>query len=356
MTEPARQGIPLRPDYSARPRQGDAIVRAILAHAHAFLKRDAPPEAHAKRLFGEDRTTEIVCRAASAPATATTSGWASTLAQTATLDLISTLGPASAASELIARSLQVSFERNYQITVPAVVSSASDVAFTAEGAPLPVRQLGIGGTTLTPHKAGAIFTFTRELLEHSTPNAEKLTRAVLTESVGLALDAVMLDANAASATRPAGLRNGVVGLAAATGGGDFAMIDDITALAAAVAGVVFDDGSSANVGTATAFHCTNFSGVQENVRIVTRSQGGALSKNFFFTLDHLSTQGASTHSVSSYVSLNMGKGFIPEGTAAIAATSTNIICTAMVLDAANPKPNGLALRGIRFNPVPGSQE
>src|SRR5262249_7448818 len=178
-----------------------------------------------------------ICKAASSPATATTSGWASQLAASATLDLISTLGPASAASDLIRRSLQVSFERNYQITVPAVVSSAGDVAFTAEGAPLPVRQLGVGGASLVPHKAGAIFVFTRELLEHSTPNAERLTRAVLTESVGLALDAVMFDSNAASATRPAGLRNNVVGLTAATGGGDAAMLTDIKALAAAVAGV-----------------------------------------------------------------------------------------------------------------------
>ena len=119
---------------------------------------------------------------------------------------------------------------------------------------------------------------------------------------------------------------------------------------------VFDDGSTTQVGTATAFHCTNFSGVLENVRIVTRGSGGGLLKNFLFGLDHLSTQGASTHSVFSYVSLNMGTGFITDGTAAIAATSTNIICTAMVLDAANAKPAGLALRGIRFNPVPGSQE
>ena len=39
-----------------------------------------------------------------------------------------------------------------------------------------------------------------------------------------------------------------------------------------------------------------------------------------------------------------------------AATSINVICTAMTVDAANAKPTGVALRGIRFNPVPGSQE
>jgi len=50
--------------------------------------------------------------------------------------------------------------------VPTVVASASDLAFTAEAAPLPVRQLGIGGPGVVPHKCGGIFTYTREVLEH----------------------------------------------------------------------------------------------------------------------------------------------------------------------------------------------
>jgi hypothetical protein len=41
---------------------------------------------------------------------------------------------------------------------------------------------------------------------------------------------------------------------------------------------------------------------------------------------------------------------------AIAATSVNVICTAMSIDASTVAPVGVALRGIRFNPVPGSQE
>jgi len=44
------------------------------------------------------------------------------------------------------------------------------------------------------------------------------------------------------------------------------------------------------------------------------------------------------------------------GTTAIAATSINIICTAATVDASAHTPIGVALRGIRFNPVPGSQE
>jgi len=100
MDAPARQGIPLRPDYSARPRPSDSIIRAVVAHAHAFVRCEAPPEAYAKRLYPEDRAVETICRGATSPATATGSGWANTVAQTATLDLVSTLGPASAASDL----------------------------------------------------------------------------------------------------------------------------------------------------------------------------------------------------------------------------------------------------------------
>ena len=53
---------------------------------------------------------------------------------------------------------------------------------------------------------------------------------------------------------------------------------------------------------------------------------------------------------------DIGPGSHHLGTTAIAATSASIICTAATIDAANAKPDGVTLRGIRFNPVPGSQE
>jgi len=52
----------------------------------------------------------------------------------------------------------------------------------------------------------------------------------------------------------------------------------------------------------------------------------------------------------------LNTGAVSQGTTAIAATSINIICTAVTLDASSLVPNGFALRGVRFNPVPGSQE
>src|SRR4051812_36080540 len=120
---------------------------------------------------------------------------------------------------------------------------------------------------------------------------------------------------------------------------------------------VRDNGGAANVGTATAFHCTNFSGVTENTRFVTRNFGGQLTSNTTIPIPHLSTVTAVTHATAAYAfDLNLTTGPIGQGTTAIAATSINIICTAETIDASTAAPIGVARRGIRFSPVPGSQE
>ena len=94
----------------------------------------------------------------------------------------------------------------------------------------------------------------------------------------------------------------------------------------------------------------------ENIRFVTRTNQGALAQNFFFPISHLQTQSLGTHNAHVYNEGNLGTGLVEQGTTAIAATSINIICTAMTIDATTHAPVGVALRGIRFSPVPGSQE
>jgi hypothetical protein len=119
---------------------------------------------------------------------------------------------------------------------------------------------------------------------------------------------------------------------------------------------VLDDGSLAFVGAATVFHCTNFSGVPENIRWVTRNSAGGLLDNTSFGIPHLQTITVGTHISRAYSSVSLGTGAVTQGTTAIAATSINVICTAMTIDASTIAPIGVALRGIRFSPVSGSQE
>ena len=119
---------------------------------------------------------------------------------------------------------------------------------------------------------------------------------------------------------------------------------------------VVDNGGSMLAGVATVFSCTNFSGVTENVRFVVRNFNGNLASNLVFAVDHLTTRNAATHLVFAYANQSLNTAQVQGGTTAIAATSINVICTAVITDAGSSLPQGASLRGIRFNPVPGSQE
>ena len=119
---------------------------------------------------------------------------------------------------------------------------------------------------------------------------------------------------------------------------------------------VRDTGGADNSGVATSFHCTNFSGATESVRMVIRNDFGGLITNVLISIDHLQTITRSTKLTVAYTDISLGSGFLAQGTIAIAATSMNVICTAMTIDASTVAPVGVALRGIRFSPVPGSQE
>jgi len=103
----------------------------------------------AAREWPDDQVTPIVLRAATAPATLTTSGWASQLAVTAIPDFIGLMGPASAGSLLLQRGLSLTFDGNGGILVPGAVAGGTMASFVAEGAPIPVRQLAISAATLT---------------------------------------------------------------------------------------------------------------------------------------------------------------------------------------------------------------
>jgi HK97 family phage major capsid protein len=174
--------------------------------------------------YGADDTIktmlDIVTKSASAPATTTTTGWAAELVQTATLDFLDSLMPLSVYPGLRDRGGRFTFGRNGIVSIPSRASTPTVAgSFVAQGGAIPVRQAAFAATTLTPKKMAVITTFTREISEHSTPAIEGILRQAIAEDTALAIDTVLMDATAASTTRPAGLRNGVSGLTPTTGGG-----------------------------------------------------------------------------------------------------------------------------------------
>src|SRR5262245_33186446 len=82
---------------------------------------------------------------------------------------------------------------------------------------------------------------------------------------------------------------------------------------------VKDSGNGPLSLTATVFHCTNFSGVTENIRFVTRDEFGNLVQNNIIDIPHLLTRTASTHFVAAYATnLPLATGIVSQGTTAIA--------------------------------------
>src|SRR5262249_26995219 len=119
---------------------------------------------------------------------------------------------------------------------------------------------------------------------------------------------------------------------------------------------VTDVGGSSFIGTATAVHCTNFSGVDENIRFVIRSGQGALLANRAITVSHLNTATVVTKPEAIFTGTSLITGGIQQGTVAVASTSINVTCTAMLVQADLGTPVGIALHMTRFNPIPATEE
>jgi HK97 family phage major capsid protein len=145
------------------------------------------------------------------------------------------LTPVAVTPRLITRGMEFQFGRNGIISIP-MRSATPTVAgsFVGEGAPIPVRQAAFTAQQLVPKKLAVISTFSREISEHSDPQIEGILREAILDDTAVAVDSVLLDANPATAIRPAGLRNGVATLTPIAGGGFAAVVGDVKQLAGAL--------------------------------------------------------------------------------------------------------------------------
>jgi HK97 family phage prohead protease/HK97 family phage major capsid protein len=181
--------------------------------------------------YGDDEGTGAVLgwmtRTATNPATTTTTGWAAELVAVVMGEFLNALMPVSVFPQVAAKGMSFTFGRNGIITLPLRNTTPTIAgSFVGEGAPIPVRQGGFSTSQLTPKKMGVISTFTREISEHSTPSIEQIVRQAILDDTGVAIDSVLLDNNAATAIRPAGLLNGVTPQTPTAGGGFNAVIGD----------------------------------------------------------------------------------------------------------------------------------
>ena len=192
-----------------------------------------------KQEFGDDEPTRavlnVITRSATVPADTVTSGWASQLVATSISEFFAALMPNSVYPALASRGGKFTFGRAGIVSMPTRSSTPTIAgSFVAQGSPIPVRQGAFTAITFTPKKMGVISSMTRDIVEHSTPSIMELVRQAIVEDTAVAIDSVLLDATAATTTRPAGLKAGVAAVTATAAGGINALIGDIRGLTSAL--------------------------------------------------------------------------------------------------------------------------
>ena len=216
----------------------DYLVRAAVVAYHAKTTSRLADDSR-RILYGDDEHTREACniflRAASAPAMTTVTGWAAELVQQIYADYMALLMPKAILPRLAAKGLGLNFGTAGRIIIPTRSRTPTIAgSFVGEGQAIPVRQGAFTTQTLTPKKMAVITTWTREMQDHSAPAIEGLLREAVQEDTSVAVDTVLIDANAATVIRPAGLLNGVAATTATAGGGLAALIGDIKALISAL--------------------------------------------------------------------------------------------------------------------------
>ena len=238
---PARSTRPFPLPSDLNGEQSRSVFRAATAavlHEIRGPHQSTGPAAILEATWPSDaRARGLVTRAATNPASTTTTGWAAELVPTVTGAFLTSLGIASSASQLFAAAVRLSLDGVGTIRMPYATSlSTLAPPFVGEGLPAPVRQASLdSAVTLGPVRKMLILTaLTNELNNHSTPTAEVVMRQLLTESAARQLDAAVFSATAGDAVTHAGLLNGVTPIAATTGGGVNALLGDTKALLAAL--------------------------------------------------------------------------------------------------------------------------
>jgi hypothetical protein len=261
MNQPFRKDPPL--DLPG----GNLFKRMIAAKAIAGLRR-CKPEDVAMDMWPNDRmlAAAYAMKATSTPAMTSVSGWAKELAAIKVADAVEALGAASSAVEVMSESLLLSWDGFGAINVPAFVAAAANSGFVQEGSPIPVRQFTDSSVQLLPYKVASISALTREMMEGS--NAETFITNALVGSSALAIDAAFFDSSASSASRPAGIRNGISTITASNNSDPFAAAaEDIAAVINGV-GAVGGTGPFILVCSAGRFATLTMRFVAEDSRVI----------------------------------------------------------------------------------------
>jgi HK97 family phage major capsid protein/HK97 family phage prohead protease len=216
---------------------GDYVFRSLATWFSSHVQRE-PIEMILRSRYGDrDERMNAVLRAAVNPAMTTVAGWAAELVQTQNAAAINRILAKAIYTPLANRGVRYTFGPGIsQLKIPIRTGTSKLAgAWVGEGSPKPVKRASFSTATLTPHKLATITTFTEEMAQYSNPAIEAILRQGLQDDTSEALDAYLIDNIASSASRPAGLLNGVTPLTAtASGTTTEKMVADLKQLISAI--------------------------------------------------------------------------------------------------------------------------
>jgi hypothetical protein len=117
---------------------------------------------------------------------------------------------------------------------------------------------------------------------------------------------------------------------------------------------VRDNATAGSAGIATAFNCTNVSGVAAQLRILVLSFNGAISANHTLSIPHGHTRTVGTDQTNVYSEdVVLVTGSVNQGVVNIESTQSGVFCNGIIVD----DVRGLSgISFIRVNPHPGTVE
>ena len=222
--------------FYPKPKQldtADHLIRALGVWAKATAMHEPSYEPTFRQMYGNDEATFAVLKAVVNPAQTTVAGWAAELISTMNAEFLDRLIPNAIYPQLAAKGVKYTFGPNSGIIkIPTRTSTQTlHGTWVGEGIAKPVRRASFTTVSLTPTKLAVISTFTEEMSQYSSPAIEGIIRQGMADDTSIQLDTYLIDAVAGSATRPAGLLNGVTPITASVlTPATAAMVADLKAL------------------------------------------------------------------------------------------------------------------------------
>lgn len=189
---------------------GEIFFKQAAVTALAAITRSPIESVLQDRYRNDKGLNAIMTKADSVIGTTTGTNWAAPLLEESVEGFLDLFTNNSVYGALRAQGMSLNFAGKGSIKIPSRGSTKKPAgAFVGEGAPIPVKEAYFSAQTLTPDKMGVIVPFSEELVTATNGQIESIIRAAIVQDTAETLDSILLDANAASATRPAGLLNGV---------------------------------------------------------------------------------------------------------------------------------------------------